>query len=76
MWTWLVLAGCSSRCVAPYGACVVVAKQHHTRCVRCRLHTKKVVIPIIGIVMSTTAEVALTLGADMVGGRLYGWQGS
>ncbi len=37
------------------------------------VYTRTVVLPIIGVVMSTTAEVALTLDADVAGGRLYGW---
>ena len=34
-------------------------------------HTRTGVLLIIGTVMSMTAEVALTLGADLAGGGLY-----
>jgi hypothetical protein len=33
--------------------------------------TRRVVLPVIGTTMPMTAEVALTLGADLAGGGLY-----
>ena len=39
------------------------------------VYTRIVILPIIGTVMSMTAEVALTLDADLAGGGLYRWLG-
>ena len=61
---------------SPYGACVVVAGQHHTRCVRCRCTHQESSPPHHWYCDEDDGRSRADAWRRRAGGRLYGWLGS